>query len=243
MKRVIVNKISKKFKIGFKKKQTAIARFSSFFSGREPKKTLIALQDVSFSADAGEIVGIIGKNGSGKSTLLRILAGIYTNHEGSKSIKGRMIPLIGLGQGLNRRLTMKDNIFLVGSLFGLSKRDIKNRFNSIVAFSDLKEYVHTKPYQFSEGMKQRLAFSIAIHCNPAVLLLDEVFEVGDEEFKKKSTGKIKELVNGGATVLLVSHDLDLIKKYCDKVIWLDEGRIKMIGKTKEIVKKYKKIFG
>jgi len=197
MKRIIVNKISKKFKIGFKKKQTAIARFSSFVSGREPKKTLIALQDVSFSADAGEVIGIIGKNGSGKSTLLRILAGIYTHHEGSKSIKGRMIPLIGLGQGLHRRLTMKENIFLVGSLFGLSKRDIKNRFNSIVAFSDLEEYVHTKPYQFSEGMKQRLAFSIAIHCNPDVLLLDEVFEVGDEEFKKKSTGKIKELVNGG----------------------------------------------
>jgi ABC-type polysaccharide/polyol phosphate transport system ATPase subunit len=237
-KTIIVKKVSKKFKIGFKKKQSALERFISLFSGKEPKKIIHALKDVSFEAGKGEIVGVIGENGSGKSTLLRTIAGIYKQDEGEIITNGKIISLINLGAGLQLRLTMKDNIFLVGSFFGLNKKEIKQKFNSIVEFTELENFINTKIYQFSEGMKSRLSFSIAVHCTPDILLLDEVFEVGDEEFRKKSADKIKELVKKGATTLLVSHDLHMIEKYCNKVIWLEKGKVKKEGKTKEVVREY-----
>ncbi|MDP3027430.1 MAG: ATP-binding cassette domain-containing protein, partial [Nanoarchaeota archaeon] len=177
---IIVEHISKTFQIGFKKHQSALERFISLFSGKEPKKIIQALKDVSFTAEKGEIVGIIGENGSGKSTLLRVIAGIYDKDEGKIITRGKIISVINLRVGLQDRLTMKDNIYLCCSLFGLSQKDIKKNFSLIVEFTELENFVNTKIYQFSEGMKQRLAFSIAIHCNPDILLLDEVFEVGDE---------------------------------------------------------------
>jgi ABC-type polysaccharide/polyol phosphate transport system ATPase subunit len=240
MERIIVDNISKKFKIGFKKRQTALARILSFFSGKEPKRTIKALKEISFNAEAGEIVGIIGSNGSGKSTLLRVIAGIFKQDGGIIKINGNLISLIGLAIGFDPRLTMKENIFLCGSLFGLGQKTIKKRFNSIVKFSELEEFVNTKVYQFSEGMKQRFAFSIAIHCNPEILLLDEVFEVGDQAFRIKSINKIKEIVKKGTTVLLVTHRMDLIEKYCDRVIWVKEGDIFREGAAKKIVKEYLK---
>lgn len=237
--RIIVKNISKKFKIGFKKHQSALARFVLVFSGKEPKKIIQALKDVSFRVKKGEIVGIIGENGSGKSTLLRIIAGIYKQGKGEVNVNGKIISVINLRAGFQPRLTMKDNVFLVCSFFGLSKKEIKQKFNSIVEFAKLKNFINTKIYQFSEGMKSRIAFSIAVHCNPEVLLLDEVFEVGDENFRKKSVDKIRDLVNEGVTALLVSHDLYMIEKYCERVIWLDKGKIVKKGKTKEIVREYK----
>ncbi len=240
MEMIIVDNVSKKFKRGFKKHQSALARFISFLLGKESKKTIWALKDVSFKAEKGEIVGIIGENGSGKSTLLRVIAGIYKEDKGKVSINGKIISVINLRAGLQHRLTMKDHIFLTSSFFGLSKKEIKQKFNSIVEFAELENFVNTKIYQFSEGMKQRLVFSIAIHCNPEILLLDEVFEVGDKKFKIKSAEKIKNLVKKGTVVLLVSHELNMIEKYCDKVIWLDKGKIVREGKTREVVKEYKR---
>jgi len=240
-KRIIVKNVSKEFKIGFKKNLGALARILRLLSGKEPKKILRALNNVSFEVKSGEILGIIGRNGSGKSTLLRVLAGIYPFYAEEAEINGRVIPLIGLGQGMLKRLTMKENIFLVGSLFGLGKKTIRKRFKLIVEFAELEDFVETKLYQFSSGMVQRLAFSIAIHCNPEVLLLDEVFAVGDEGFRNKSAEKIKELVSKDASVILVSHELWMIEKYCDRVIWMEKGEIKEEGKVKEIIKKYKKI--
>jgi ABC-type polysaccharide/polyol phosphate transport system ATPase subunit len=240
MQRIVVEDIAKRFKIGFKKRQTALSRLASLFSGREPKKIIWALKEVSFKAEEGEIIGIIGKNGSGKSTLLRVIAGIYKCNKGKVKTNGKIISLINLNVGMQQRLTMKDNIYLCCSLFGLSQKTIKQRFNSVLKFSELQNFLNTKIYQFSEGMKQRLAFSIAIHCNPEILLLDEVFEVGDKEFKIKSANKIKELVKKGATVLLVSHELWMIEKYCDRIIWLDKGRILEKGNTRELAVKYKK---
>jgi len=239
MERIIVDKVSKKFKLGFKKHKSSLARFVSIFSGKEPKKIIQALKGVSFKAEEGEIVGIIGENGSGKSTLLRIIAGIY-HSKGRVITNGKIISMVDLRAGLQLRLTMKDNIFLVCSLFGLSQKDITQRFNSIVEFAELENFINTKIYQFSEGMKQRLAFSIAIHCNPKILLLDEIFEVGDEDFRIKSADKIKEFVKKGATVLLVSHELWMIEKYCDKVTWLGKGRIIKKGKARDVVSDYKK---
>jgi len=238
MKRINVGSVSKKFKIGFVKNQTALSRIMSF-SGREPKKTIWALKDMSLDADAGEAVGIIGKNGSGKSTLLRIIARIYKPSEGIIETEGRIISLINLNIGMIDRLSMRDNIHLCCALFNLSRKEIGDRFDSIVEFSELSEFVNTKLYQFSNGMLQRLAFSIAIHCDPEILLVDEVFEVGDEGFKKKSAIKIRELVDSGVTVLFVSHDLGMIEKYCDRVIWMSKGCLKKQGETRKIMEEYK----
>jgi len=238
MERIIVDNAGKKFKIGFIKSQSALARLVSLLSGREPKKIIWALKDVSLKINPQEVVGIIGENGSGKSTLLRCISKIYKTDAGKIKTNGKIISLIGLDIGMQHRLTMKDNIYLCCSLFGLSRQEIKQKFDSVIKFSELQQFVNTKLYQFSEGMKQRLAFSIAVHCEPEILLLDEVFEVGDEKFKEKSANKIKELVKKGVSVILVSHNLSIIEKHCDRAILLAKGSIKKEGKTKEVLRAY-----
>ena len=240
MKRIIVNDAHKKFRIGFKKRQSALARFASIFSGREPKKDFWALNGVSFSAEEGEIIGIIGSNGCGKSTLLRVLAGIYRLDRGEIEANGKIVSLINLNMGLHGRLDLRDNVYLCCALFGLERKEVKKKFNSIISFAGLNDFVKTKIYQFSMGMRQRLAFSIAIHCNPEILLLDEVFEVGDKDFKKNSAKKIKELAKKGTAVLIVSHEIWLIEKYCTKVIWIEKGKVVAQGNPKKIVAKYSK---
>lgn len=230
-KRIIVNNVSKKFMIGGRKKMGVLSRLLSLVSGKEPRKLIYALKDLSFDVDSSEIVGIIGDNGSGKSTLLRLIAGIYQPDGGSIEVNGKIISLINLVVGLKERLTMKENIFICCSLFGLSQKEARARLEKIMDFSGLHEFIDTKVYQFSEGMKQRLSFSVAVHCNPDILLLDEVFEVGDEDFRRKSVDKIKELVKNGASVVLVSHDLDLIKKHCNRVLRVNNGKIESGQKT------------
>jgi ABC-type polysaccharide/polyol phosphate transport system ATPase subunit len=228
MKRIIVNNVSKNFKIGFKKHQNTLSKFVSLFSGRESQKEISVLEKVSFSVDAGEILGIIGANGSGKSTLLRIVAGIYKPDSGEVITNGKIISLINLNLGFHSRLTMQENIFLCCSLFGVSSENIKKRLGSIVEFAELEKFANTKLYQFSNGMLQRLAFSIAIHCDPDILILDEVFEFGDENFRMKSAKKIKEFVKLGGSVLFVSHNSYLIETYCDKSAKIKNGRLKFI---------------
>jgi len=240
IKRIVLQNISKKFKIGFKKRQGILAKIISLLSGREPKKEIVCLDNLLLTVNSGEIIGLIGANGSGKSTLLRVIAGIYKHDAGRVLTRGKIISLINLNIGLQERLSMRDNIYLCCSLFGLGRDTIKRNMASIAEFAELDDYIDTKLYQFSSGMLQRLAFSIAMHCNPEILLLDEVFEVGDEDFRKKSAEKIKEIVKNGASVILVSHELDMIKKHCDKVIWLDNGSVKKEGPVKEILKEYKK---
>ena len=237
--RVIVEDVSKKFQIGFKKNQSVLACLTSLVSGIEPRRSIQVLKGVSFKIREGEMVGIIGENGSGKSTLLRAIAGIY-NFKGKIITRGKIISLIGLDIGMQSRLTMKDNIYFCCTLFGLSIKEVSQRFNSIVEFSELREFVNTKVYQFSSGMLQRLAFSIAIHCNPEILLLDEVFEVGEEKFREKSTKKIKGLVKRGVTVLLASHNLKLIEDHCDQVILMERGSLVKIGNPREIINIYLK---
>ena len=239
MESIIVDAVSKKFKIGFQQRLSVLARFIRLISGREPRRTIAALQEVSLTACVGETVGIVGENGSGKSTLLRIIAGIYQKDSGRIRTSGKIISLIGLGYGMHKRLTMEENIFLVGALYGLSRKDIRRRFDSIVEFAGLEDFVKTKIYQFSRGRKERLVFSIAIYCNPKILLLDEVFAVGDEEFRRRSAKKIKELVKNGATAIFVSHEFWMIEKYCDRLIWMRKGRVVKEGNVKEILKEYR----
>jgi len=246
--RIVLNNVSKKFKIGYKKSQGALPWLISFFSGRESKREFFVLKNISFNAKVGENIGIIGKNGSGKSTLLRVIAGVYNTDEGIVKTNGKIIYLTGFGQGINPKLTMRENIYLVGSILGFSQKEIKKRFDEIVDFSGLKGYVDTKIYQFSSGMLSRLSISITLHFvvhnHPDILLLDEVFAGGaDIDFQSKSLEKMEELIKSGATVIFCSHDLEKVKKYCDKVIWIDKGVIVKEGGSEEIVEEYKKNAG
>lgn len=231
MNRIIADKITKKFNLGYRKNEGALGRFVLLFK-KGSKRSLTALNGVSLKVKEGEVIGIIGSNGAGKSTLLRIIAGIYAPDSGRIEINGKIISLINLGFGFRHRLTMRDNIYLCCSLFDMGLKTIEKRFDSIAKFAELEDYADNKLYQFSNGMIQRLAFSIAIHCDPEILLLDEVFEVGDTSFKKKSGRKIQELVKGGCSVVFVSHDMAMIKKHCGRVLRLEKGKISKVSKSK-----------
>lgn len=243
IKKISVQNISKLFNIGFKKSDAALARILSSLLGQEPKKTITVLDSISFEVCAGENVGLIGNNGSGKSTLLRIIAGIYKPSQGKIINNGEVIYMNGFGLGLKQRLTMRENIFLIGSIMGLSRQEIKNRFKEIVTFSELEEFVDTKVYQFSDGMLSRLCFSTTMHCleqkSPDIILLDEVFGAGgDLNFQNKAVIKMEEFIKSGAAIILVSHNLDIIKKYCDRVILLKDGKIIKEGAADDIVNEY-----
>ena len=242
-KMLIVDNVSKRFNLGFKKQDSALSRIVSLISGKEPNKLVDVLQNISFAAGIGEIVGLIGKNGSGKSTLLRLIAGIYEIDSGEIKVGGKVVYLNGFGFGLKDRLTMRENIYFVALLMGLSRKEINSKFDEIVDFSELKEYLDTKIYQFSSGMASRLRFAITIICletkGGEIILLDEVFNSGgDFEFKKRAIAKMEELVKSGSTVILVSHDLDIIKKYCTKVILLQKGKLILEAPAEEAVDKY-----
>ncbi|MDD4804174.1 MAG: ABC transporter ATP-binding protein [Candidatus Pacebacteria bacterium] len=242
-KRIEVKNVSKKFSADFRKREGALFNVINSLSGRSLKKEIEILKDISFDLYSGEILGVIGKNGSGKSTLLRLIAGVYEADSGKIETNGKILYLTGFGQGSAPKLTMRENIYLMGSVMGLGQRDIKKRFNEIIEFSGLKDFVDMKVYQFSTGMISRLNFSVIIHClkhqNPEILLLDEVLSAGgDFEFQEKATNKMEELIKGGASVILVSHDLNTIKKYCNKTLFLDNGKIVETGDSESVIKTY-----
>lgn len=240
MERIILEKISKIFKRE-KISKPILKTILNLNLIRFKKEPIKILKNISFKINSNEIVGIIGRNGSGKSTLLRIISGIYKQDKGNIKINGKIISMINLYTGLQDMLTMKENIYLLGILFGLSKKEIKERMDKIIKFSELEEYSNTKLYKFSNGMLQRIAFSTAIYCDPKILLLDEVFEIGDEKFKKKSIKKMNQLVKEGISIVLVSHDLEMLERYCKRLIWIENGIIKKEGNPKEIIKDYLKI--
>jgi len=244
-KNIQLTNISKSFNIGFKKNEGALAKLISFVSGRESKKELKVLKNVSFYTYPAQVIGIIGKNGSGKSTLLRIIAGVYKSDSGQLKTSGRVDYLSGFSNGLSHKLTMEENIYLMGAIMGLSQNDIKEKFKDIVDFSGLKDFVYTKVYQFSSGMVTRLAFAVTIHClnhcKPDILLLDEVFGAGgDIDFEDKAIEKMVEFIGGGSTVILASHNLKIIEKYCDMVLFLDGGEIVKMGRPADIIDEYKR---
>lgn len=238
MERIKATNISKKFDIGRLHTPSFLGSLVNIFSGREPKREFQVLDDISFYANKGEIVGIIGDNGSGKSTLLRVLAGIYTPDKGKVETNGKIISLINLFSGFQFRLTARDNIYLCASLLGSGWKETTNKIDKIIKFAELEEFLETKIYQYSSGMLQRLAFSIAIHCKPDILILDEVFAVGDFHFLGKSSNKIKELVDQGVTVVIVSHDLGMIEQYCGRVYLIEKGKVVGEGEAKKLIKEY-----
>jgi ABC-type polysaccharide/polyol phosphate transport system ATPase subunit len=242
MKRIIVENLNKEFKLNRRGSETVLGRAVGFLSRVEPKKMRIA-DHISFEVEAGENIGIIGANGSGKSSLLRLIAGIYTEDSGHIRTNGSLVYLAGFGQGLQSLLSMRENIYLIGTMMGLSTREIGERFDEIVQFSGLAEFVDAKIYQFSSGMLTRLNFSVMIFCvkhnNPDILLFDEIFSAGgDIDFQTRALAKMEELIHSGATVVLVSHEMETVKRYCDRAIWLENGKIVQIGPAEKIVDAY-----
>ena len=202
------------------------------------KETFVALKNINIEINSGEVVGILGLNGAGKSTLLKVISGIIKPTKGKVVLSGSMAPLIELGAGFDIELTGKENIFLNGSLLGLSRKELEEKMESIVEFSELGEFIDVPLKNYSSGMYARLGFSIATIYNPDILIIDEVLSVGDFRFQEKSFNKIKEMISSGTTVLFVSHDIDKIKMLCEKVIWLEKGEIIKIGGAEQICDTY-----
>jgi len=204
-----------------------------------PHSELIwALKDVSFEVEHGEVVGIIGRNGAGKSTLLKILSRITEPTEGYAKIHGRVGSLLEVGTGFHPELTGRENIYLNGAILGMKKAEMNRKFDEIVAFAEIEKFLDTPVKHYSSGMYVRLAFAVAAHLEPKILLVDEVLAVGDAAFQKKCLGRMKDVSKEGRTVLFVSHQLTSIRRLCATSIWLDAGRIKLYGPTREVVGAY-----
>lgn len=200
----------------------------------------IALHDVSFDIYKGDILGLIGLNGAGKSTLLKILAGVLKPTSGTVLVKGRIAPLIEVGAGFDPELTARENIFLNGAILGYSRQFLESKFDEILDFAELRDFVDVPVKNFSSGMYARLGFAIATMVEPDILIVDEVLSVGDFRFQEKCEKRIREMIGHGVTIILVSHDSKLIKEMCSRVIWLEHGAIRKMGSTESICDEYEK---
>lgn len=241
MKPVIeIESLSKKYRTYENRSSYRTMRESlmSLLTGRHGEKSLWALKDVSFQITAGEVLGVIGGNGAGKTTLLKVLSRITPPSLGRAVIRGRVASLLEVGTGFHPELTGRENIFLNGSILGLSAREIRARIDEIVAFAEVERFIDTPLKHYSTGMAARLAFSVAAHLDPDVLLVDEVLSVGDAEFQNKSMGRMTDLSRSGRTVLFVSHNMPAVRQLCSRCIILDHGRVLQDGPPGEIIDSY-----
>lgn len=234
---ITVRNLSKKFRIPHERISTLKGLFVNLWR-HQTYETFFALSDVSFDVERGECFGIIGDNGSGKSTLLKILAGIYSADVGEVAIDGRVSPFLELGIGFNPELSGRDNIYLNATVLGMTKKAIDAAFQSIVTFSELERFIDQKVKNYSSGMQVRLAFSVAIHAQRDILLLDEVLAVGDIAFQEKCRREFERIKQQGKTLILVLHDMETIRQYCDRVLLMSHGKVDAIGPTEEIVDRY-----
>lgn len=232
-----VNNLSKTFCIPHEKISSLRGAFISAFR-KKTYEEFRALDDISFEVKKGEFFGIIGRNGSGKSTLLKILAGIYQPNGGKVRISGLISPFLELGIGFNPELSGRDNVYLNATVLGMSKKQIDQKFDDIVTFSELERFIDQKLKNYSSGMSVRLAFSVAIHANREILLMDEVLAVGDSNFQSKCLEEFNRYKKLGKTVILVSHDIFTIQRYCDNAMLLRDGKIIKIGKANGVVNEY-----
>ena len=200
--------------------------------------TLLAVNDVSLDIGEREVFGLIGNNGAGKSTLLKVVSGVMKPTEGKITVAGNICPMIELGAGFDMDLTARENIYLNGSILGYSREFIDQKFDEIVSFSELQDFLEVPVRNFSSGMVARLAFSIATQVDPEILIVDEILSVGDLNFQQKSETKMRSMITGGTTVLYVSHSIDSIRSLCDKVVWLDHGKVVMSGNTEKVCQAY-----
>ncbi len=239
-----VNNVSMRFNLGVEKGFSIKQAFVDLFDAekrKEKKKQeeFWALKDVTFEVNKGEVIGFIGSNGAGKSTLLKVVAGVMKPTKGEVKAYGNICPMIELGAGFDPQLTARENIYLNGAVMGYSKELIDSKFEEIVEFSELRNFLDVPVQNFSSGMVARLAFSIATIVDPEILIVDEILSVGDIAFQAKSEQKMLSMINGGTTVLFVSHSIGQIQKLCDKIVWIEHGVIQKIG-GKEICDEYLK---
>ena len=238
-----IENVSMKFNLGIEAgslKETFISLFDKKRRINKEKNEFWALKNISFNVEKGEVVGIIGSNGAGKSTLLKVISGVMKPTSGKVDVDGVISPMIELGAGFDPELTARENIYLNGAVLGYSKDFIDEKFNEIVEFSELRDFLEVPVKNFSSGMTAKLAFSIATIVNPEILIVDEILSVGDIKFQEKSKNKMMSMINGGTTVLFVSHSLESIKELCTKVVWIEHGEIVEVGDSKEICDKYLK---
>lgn len=215
---------------------------TSTLRGKLRFEKFVALHDISFTVNKGELLGFIGNNGSGKSTLLKLISGIMKPSSGVVVTHGVIAPMLELGSGFDFELTGRENIYLNGAILGYSKEFLDSKFQDILDFSELGQFIDVPIRTYSSGMMTRLAFSVATMVQPDILIVDEILSVGDDSFQRKSHGRMMELMSGGTTVLFVSHSMEQIKDICHRAIWLDEGTIRMIGESSEVCDGYSKHF-
>jgi lipopolysaccharide transport system ATP-binding protein len=252
---VCVENLGKSFHIGTSQQpqpmsglQTALnmvkeplRRTKAVLQGRLPQfstELFWALKDVSFEIQPGEVVGVIGHNGAGKSTLLKILARITPPTEGRAHLRGQVAALLEVGTGFNQELTGRENIYLNGSILGMTKREIDRKLDDIVEFAGIGDYLDTPVKRYSSGMGVRLGFAVAAHLEPDILLVDEVLSVGDLAFQQKSLGKMNDVARGGRTVIFVSHNMETVQGLCPRTIWVDQGTIRMDGNSQDVIRAY-----
>ncbi len=245
-----VENLSKRYRIGPRERYKALRDVlmetltAPFRRSRKPQTggpesgELWALRDISFEVRKGDVVGIIGANGAGKSTLLKILTRITEPTTGSAKIHGRVGPLLEVGTGFHAELTGRENVYLNGAILGMKKKEIDQKFNEIVAFAEVEKFMDTPVKHFSSGMYVRLAFAVAAHLEPEILLVDEVLAVGDASFQKKCLGKMEGVAKQGRTVFFVSHNMQAVERLCTRAILLEQGRVAMIGSPQEVIATY-----
>ncbi len=234
-----VQHVSMKFNLMEEKVDTLKEYIVKLIKGKLFYNEFVALNDVSFQIEKGDILGIVGFNGAGKSTMLKILAGVLKPTNGKVVVNGTVAPLIEVGAGFDPELTAKENIFLNGAILGHSRKFLQQHFDEIIDFAELRTFVNVPVKNFSSGMYARLGFAIATVVKPDILIVDEVLSVGDYRFQEKCEKRIQEMINGGTTIIIVSHDIDMIERLCNKVLWLDHGVKKEFGITKLVCLKYK----
>ena len=237
---ISVKNVSMKFDLGIEKDNSFKNKFISIFDRKRRKKKEFfwALSDVSFEVQKGEVIGLIGSNGAGKSTMLKVVCGVMKPTKGKVSVSGTIAPMIELGAGFDQELTARENIYLNGAVLGYSKKFLDEKFNEIVEFSELQDFLDVPIKNFSSGMIAKLAFSISTVVSPDILIVDEILSVGDIKFQEKSLNKMMELIKGGTTVLFVSHSLESIRSICDRVVWLEHGKVVQIGDAKKVCDEY-----
>lgn len=238
---IVVDHVSMKFNLSKEKIDSLKDYIIKFLRKEIHYNEFWALKDVSFTVEQGDRVGILGLNGAGKSTLLKIIAGVFKPTEGSVDKHGKIAPLLELGAGFEPQYTGKENIYLYGAVLGYSKEFIDSKYDEIVEFSELKEFIDVPIKNYSSGMKSRLGFSIATVVSPKILILDEVLSVGDAKFRKKSEKKVMSMFDDGVTVLFVSHSLEQVKRLCNKAIILDKGKLIAYGDIDTVSEQYKQM--
>lgn len=235
---VEVNDVSMHFRMPGDRINSLKEYVVQLLSGKLKYNEFVALDHVSFTVNKGEVVGLIGHNGAGKSTILKVISGILKPTGGEVKTYGNVVPMLELGSGFDMELTGNENIFLNGAILGYSEEFLRAKYQEIIDFSELGQFINIPIRNYSSGMLARLAFSVATVVEPEILIVDEVLSVGDSSFQEKSRNRMMELMGGGTTVLFVSHSIPQIRDMCDRVVWLDHGKVKMIGNAEEVCDAY-----